>query len=374
MAAMTTAITDIHDYTSCGKVGKIPVRNLWLLMLYASDLFRQIEHGKFAIEDRPDDIPDLIAELLAHEVERRLMRNLSFGYQSSEARLGRIRGHIDLLATERHQLLARGLIACKFDDFTVNTPRNRFVRAALDVIAYIVRNPELRHRCRILSNKFEYLGVSGEKPNRMEVSTDRFSRHDKDDQLMVTAAKLAFNLVLPTEISGDQSLAIPEREITWVRRLYEKAIGGFYDVVLSPKGWRVATGRCLQWSITGKTPGIDKILPSMRTDIILDNHSRGKRIVIDTKFTSLLINGWYRDETIRNGYMYQIYAYLRSQENTSDPLAEHATGLLIHPSVGETIDETVVIQGHPIRFTTVDLSASTKIIRSQLIQLIEDNF
>ena len=125
-----------------GHIGSIPVRNLWLLMLYASELFREVRRGdKVAVEDNPDDIPDLVAEILARLVERRLMRNLTFGYRPQKAVLGRVRGRIDLLQTERHQLLSRGMIACRFDNLTVNTPRNRFVRAALDSIAHFVHRP-----------------------------------------------------------------------------------------------------------------------------------------------------------------------------------------------------------------------------------------
>ena len=31
-------------------------------MLYASELFRQLDRGKIAVEENPDDIPDLVAE------------------------------------------------------------------------------------------------------------------------------------------------------------------------------------------------------------------------------------------------------------------------------------------------------------------------
>ena len=92
-----------------GYIGRIPVRNLWLLMLYASDLFRQLDaSGDRSFEDNPDDLPDLVAEILTHEVERRLRRNLSYGYQYRHEVLGRVRGRIDLLQTEAHQLLQRG--------------------------------------------------------------------------------------------------------------------------------------------------------------------------------------------------------------------------------------------------------------------------
>jgi 5-methylcytosine-specific restriction enzyme subunit McrC len=109
----------------------------------------------------------------------------------------------------------------------------------------------------------------------------------------------------------------------------------------------------------------------MKTDVVLDHVASGNRIVIDTKFTSIVTKGWYRDETLRSGYIFQIYSYLRSQVGRGDSIADHAAGLLLHPSVGEMVDETVVIQGHSIRFATVDLSSSTAEIRSQLLRVCE---
>ena len=146
-------------------------------------------------------------------------------------------------------------------------------------------------------------------------------------------------------------------------------MGGFYEVVLQPQGWRVQRGSILGWQIEVKTSGIDKILPSMRTDVVLDQASTGRRIVIDTKFTSIVTSGWYREETLRSGYIYQIYAYLRSQVGRGDPFADCASGLLLHPAIGDVVDETVVIQGHHIRFSTVDLTASVSEIRGQLLRL-----
>jgi 5-methylcytosine-specific restriction enzyme subunit McrC len=179
-------------------------------------------------------------------------------------------------------------------------------------------------------------------------------------------------LALPTEEAGAKHLPLLDREITWIRKLYEKGVAGFYDVVLSGQGWRVDAGKTIGWLIDGKSPGIDKILPSMRTDIVLDHPKTGRRIVIDTKFNSVVTRGWYREETLRSGYVYQIYAYLRSQEGSGDPLADRASGLLLHPSIGGMVNESVVIQGHEIRFAAVDLSASAMEIRTQLLQVLDD--
>ena len=109
----------------------------------------------------------------------------------------------------------------------------------------------------------------------------------------------------------------------------------------------------------------------MKTDVILEHGASNRRIVIDTKFTSILTSGWYRDETLRSGYLFQIYTYLRSQAGRGDPIADRAEGLLLHPSVGGNVDETAVIQGHPIRFATVDLAASSATIRQQLLNIVK---
>lgn len=354
-----------------GFVGRIPVRNLWLLMLYASDLFQTRGIGKVGLEDSPDELPDLVARTLIDAVEIRQRRHLSLGYRLREATINRVRGHINVLTTERHQLLDRGMVACRFDELTIDTPRNRFVRAALESISRIVQRPDIAHRCRSLAGAMKVQGVSGEPPTRAQMSTDRFGRHDADDRFMVAAAKLAFDLTLPTEASGANVLALPDREATWVRHLFERAVGGFYNVVLSPQGWQVRCNGKIGWQISQKTAGIDSILPSMRTDVVIDHPIKGRRIVIDTKFTSIVTNGWHREKTLRSGYIYQIYAYLRSQVGRNDKLADGACGLLLHPAIGQNVDETVIIQGHPIRFATVDLTAKSADIRAQLLQLCE---
>lgn len=164
----------------------------------------------------------------------------------------------------------------------------------------------------------------------------------------------------------------PEREdLPWLRKLFEKGVAGFYETTLSNQGYKVTAGKRINWPVSDSSPEIDRILPSMKTDIMIDNIDLEQRIVIDTKFNAVLTSGWYRNETLRSGYIYQMYAYLRSQEDSTDSLDKYATGLFIHPSVGEDINEYVVIQNHKIQFATVNLAASAKELRRQLLGLIK---
>ena len=354
-----------------GTINSIPVRNIWLLMLYASDLFRQINNiDQVSAEENPDQIPDLIAEILCHHVQYRVKRNLSYGYQSRQDILNRVRGRIAILETERRQLTSRGKIACRFDELIVDTDRNRFVRNALEKISRIVQADSLAQKSRSLAVNLKRMGVTGDYSRVNQGAINSFGRHDLIDKPMVSAAQLAFNLALPTENSGSKHLTSPDKENDWVRKLYEKGIAGFYDVMLSDHGWLVQAGKTIDWIIESKSSGIDKILPSMRTDIILDQPVKNRRIVIDTKFNSVVVPGWHRDRTLRSSYIYQIYSYLRSQEDDTDPLSQNSAGLLLHPSMGEMVNEFVTIQGHEIRFATVDLGGQAHQIRSQLLEVI----
>jgi 5-methylcytosine-specific restriction enzyme subunit McrC len=354
---------------SRGRSGKIPVRNLWLLLLYASDLARFADRFDAEVEESPD-LPDLIARLLCFAVERRFRRNLSRGYRRAEAVLSRVRGRIDLLRTMSHELLRRGKVACRFEEHTIDTPRNRLVRSALDAFASMLSLADLTHRCRSLAGDLGRLGVGGVRPSRAEMISDQIGRHDAEDALMVTLARLAFDLVLPTEDAGAHQLTRAERDEVMVRKLFEKAIGNFFAVELADDdNWRVSQGRRLHWPLENASPGIETILPGMQTDIILENLNECRRIVIDTKFTEILTSTTHRERVLKSGYLYQVYAYLRSQEGEESGLADNAEGWLLHPAVGAGVDETIRVQGHDIRFVTIDLMLPSRELLEALRRL-----
>jgi 5-methylcytosine-specific restriction enzyme subunit McrC len=339
-------------------------------MLYASDLGPAANPAKLATEDLPEHIPDLVAEVLARAVEQRQRRQLSTAFLPRQAVLSRVRGRIDHLTTERHHLLAKGQVACRFEELGVDSPRNRYVRTALDTIARLVLHQPLAHRCRTLAACLRQQGVVGEAPGRSQISTERFGRHDAADQPMLAAARLAMDLLLPAEEAGTHALLDPKRCVHWLRTLYEKAIGGFYRLHLDPINWLVSTGKPLSWPIEHPSAGIGAVFPSMRTDIVLDRRDQPQRLVIDTKFTNVFGKGWYRELTLKTGYIYQLYAYLRSQEGRGDPWADHASGMLLHPAINTEVDESVLIQGHRMRFATVDLAGEHAAIKQRLLGLV----
>lgn len=347
----------------------IPVNNLWLLMLYASE-FRYLIEEYGGTESIDEDVASLVADVLCSQVETRLKRNLTFGYKHSTRDLNRVRGRINVLETYSKQLLQKGKVNCTFEELSVDTPRNRYICAALKRIASLVGNKSLKLRCLKLAQSMVERGISPVFDVSYHPKRERFGRHELTDRKVLTTAELAFNLALINESVTNGHFASPDKQAEWVRKLFEKAVGGFYDLKLD-KSWSVKSGKRLNWQIDNASELIEQLMPSMQLDILLENEVLHKRIIIDTKFTPITkVNKLHDNETFKSDYIYQLYTYLRTQEAESDPLSLTSDGMLLHPSVGVTFDEHVSIQGHKLRFCTVDLSLSSLEIEEQLIALI----
>lgn len=349
---------------------KIPVRNLWLLMFYASRLFAtNVAIRGAGVEKRPDDLPDLVAEILANAVERRLQRNLTRSYVPRQERLTRVRGRIDVLETASNQLLSQGRIACRFTSLEVDTPRNRLLCAALTSGAAIVRNPALAHRCRKLAGLMHQAGVTPVLVHRADIDSITLSRNDVIDADAVNAARLLLRMNIPSEEVGTRHRMTPSRDPVEIRRLYEAAVRGFYRVTLQPP-WRVHRSETRHvWPVDDHSPNIIQVLPVMRTDIIIESADR--RIIVETKFADALKPNQYDTPKLDRGHIFQIYAYVQSQSGR-DALAAAAEGVLLYPVVKGELDEFVIISGHRYRFMTVDLTKSAMAIRERLLVVVND--
>lgn len=159
-----TDLAERDDTQARAAVSRIPLRNIWLLMLYASSLFRHHGRSMVAAENNPEEIPALVARILLHEVEQRLLRHLSMGYQTRRATLNRVRGRIDVLRTTSRQLLERAQVACQFQEMTLDTPRNRYVRSALEHLVPLLSNGPLAAQCRAMAINLRRRGIEGVCP------------------------------------------------------------------------------------------------------------------------------------------------------------------------------------------------------------------
>lgn len=362
-------MTSVEDGTAWSNA-KIPIRNVWLLQLYASALYTDdVRNSRWSsVEDQPDDIPDMLAELLAHEAERRMRRRASVAFKVEHAQLSRVRGKIRVLETESRQLLKRGLVACRFDSLSADTFHNRLVLAALQKAATRTTRASVAGRCRSVASILLAAGVVGIRPTTTELATETQGRNNQDDRATIAAANLVFDLAIPTESTGSNWLVEPGRGVG-LRKLFEQAVRGFFQVALKTP-WTVGLRQHrFAWPVSDASDGALRLMPIMETDTVLENPSTGRRIIIETKFTDGVALGRFENETFKSAHLYQLYAYLMTQTD-SDSMAAAAEGILLYPTVKERIDEHFTIQGHLVRVLSIDLAAETTEIREQLLRII----
>lgn len=347
---------------------QIPVRSLWLLLIYASDMLRALrtdEREALLAGSRDADLLDAIAEVLVGEVERRLRHNLTLSYRTRADDLTRVRGRIDHLRTSSARLMDRGQVACRFDELTADTVRNQYVCRSLRSASRTVASRSLGSRCRTAAFRMERLGVSDRAPTRSEMSRDRLSHHDAADRRMVDSAKLIQDMALPVHSAGDRILPVIADDDNRLRKLFENAVHGFFSYSLDSKAWSVSSPT-LKWRAAGDPDSL-ALLQRMETDSVLEHRATGRRIIVESKFTNAVHLNRSNTLKVNRDYMFQLYAYLMSQSGAGELVADNAEGVLLFALTdGQTpVESEVEIQLHRLRVISVDLSGSPAEIRDQ---------
>lgn len=347
----------------------IPFRSLWTLLVYAADLATFRDRFDTDLDDNPE-LPEVLGRFLVEVTERRLRRNLSRSYRDCRDDVAKVRGRIDWFETSTRLLLQRGLVACRYQELSVDNPRNRLVLMALERIAACVAQTRLRSDSKRLARTLNLLGVRPVMPTSQELRGDPVPSHQSDDVLVAAVARLVIDLVLPSESAGHirSSRLARDEQLLW--RIFEKGVAGFYRQRFHRKdGWTVFPQRRMDWQTADVSQSGLRFLPNMHPDLTLE-HRSGRRIVLDTKFTSILTKNRFGKDVFKSANLYQLYSYLRSQVGIHVN-ADQAEGVLLYPSIDCDVDEYVEIQGHRIRFLTVNLASSSDAIFQRLSNIIK---
>jgi 5-methylcytosine-specific restriction enzyme subunit McrC len=151
-----------------------------------------------------------------------------------------------------------------------------------------------------------------------------------------------------------------------LRRIFERFVACFLKRNLSPIGWQVKAQKYLHWPVDYRTEGIREHLPNMQVDVLLTSPTHDRQIILDTKFTDILGHGKNGRTIFKSAHLYQLYAYLRTQETTLPSCRE---GLLLYPAIGHEFRESVRLQGILLRLETVDLAQPWPAIERALLAL-----
>lgn len=350
-------------------ISAIPVRNAWYLLLYAWDMAAWHGRHRAAVEDSPS-LLGLLARVLADATQALFRRNLARTFHPHRQTLRGIRGRIDFAESLKRLDFESGRAHCRFSELSVDTLRNRILRATLDRLAH---DPRVDHadpaKAAELRSALVSLIRSMEGARLTPITGSMFSqlqlgRNDLDYVLPMTICELVYRLELPVEDAGDHALVALMRDEIRFSQLFERFVRNFWRTHVA--GYSVASEH-LEWFDELGSP----LVPSMRTDITLSGQAAPhRRIVVDTKFyKSALSPGAFGKPTFHSENLYQVYTYLRTQEHLSDA-HRFAEGLLLYPTTDGDLDEAMKVQNHVIRVATVDLAQPWSEVHVRLLALV----
>jgi 5-methylcytosine-specific restriction enzyme subunit McrC len=313
----------------------------------------------------------LLAKVLADCTHELLRHQLGRAFLEQHQELRGIRGKIDFSSSLKRMSFEAGRAVCRYPELSIDTLRNRILRSTLarllrdDRIAYgasleqaAVLRHELRQAVRLMD------GVALITVQSSDFSRLQLGRNDVLYQLPMTICALVHRLEIPSEANGDHTLTALLRDERVFSQVFERFVRNFYRYHLTDCDVRSEE---LQWHDELGSP----FVPVMRTDTTIETKTvPRRRAVIDTKYYPAHLGSRFEGSgKFLSNNLYQIYAYLRTQEDRSDH-HRGAEGVLLYPSAsGTSFDEAMQVQGHRIRIKTLDLSADWPDIETDLLGL-----
>lgn len=346
----------------------IPIRNVWHMLLYVWGHFRHAKQWRSEVESAPS-LDGLLASVLAKLLEQRLRIGLGREYVEVNRRLRGIRGRVDFNRSLLDRTFERGEAHCRYDSFEVDSPRNRIIKSML---ARLVREGRfgpngdesklLKHRLRRLVRDLE--GIAQVVVEMDVIRRVKLGRNDGDYQLMLAICEYLLENSMPTEHAGRRSSTKLDRDELTLFKIFEQFVAAFYKHHLTD--WEVSRQSGVNWPVDSVVQRLPKMIP----DLVLSCPDEPRIIVLDTKFTAgSLRTGLGGKSTYDSSHLYQLYAYLRTQEAKSAAHRE-ATGVLLYPGIYAELSDRFVVQGHEIGIQTVDLAGDWVGVERRLLDIV----
>jgi 5-methylcytosine-specific restriction enzyme subunit McrC len=365
---MEIAILEPEEKTIHHSKFGIPYQNLWYMLLYAWNEPPKFR-GEIAEEiEKAPSLDALLCLVLIKLVQQRFRIGLGRNYIDEQNIIRGIRGKIDFGESLKRNLFNRGRAYCEYQTFSVNVLKNQIIRTTLMRMIRLGQfgsdlsfEKEVKQKLRMLSrvmDGIDFIELSPDLIHRLPLG-----RNDRDYRIMLAICELLLFRYMPSDTEGEKSLLEIEREKLRMFNVFERFVANFYKFKL--QGWEVVSQKVLNWH---EMPS-NNYMPNMQPDLFLRNKENKRIIIVDTKFTSQTSKSVWK-ETYHSSHLYQIYAYLKSQEHLSENYVR-AEGILLYPASGTTKhSDSMELQNHKIRIEYVDLTMGWEDIENQLKELI----
>lgn len=342
---------------------EIPIQNLYYLLCYAWDRLEQRDLVSISDLDFHEQI-DLLALVLATGTARLLRLGLDKGYIAVNEESSTIRGRIDFNTSTKRFLFHKARAQCWYDELQADVLHNRVLKSTLVYLAKVDRlDDSLRKRLIHLAARMGGVGV---EPLTSQVFS-RIQLHSNSGlyAFLIQVCDLAYHATLVDEKSGEVRFRDFLRDESRMAKLFESFLLNFYSQ--EAPAYTVKSER-IYWQAMAVAGDDDlAFLPSMLTDVSL--RCPGRTIIMDAKYYKGTLQEHHGHQSVNSANLYQLFAYLKNLEANEGQDAQ-AEGILVYPTVNQSVDVSYNIQGHKVRVFTVDLMRNWKDIEDQLLSLV----
>lgn len=345
---------------------QIPIRNIYFLLCYA---WNRLEEGEITDVSGLDstELADLFATVLISGVRHLLRRGLGRDYERFEEDLASLRGRVMVGESGRRMMMVHGKAHCEFDETTINTWPNRVIKATMRHLAGV---PTLDKdlRAQLLGLCRELQGVDPIPLTRLAFRSIQLHSNARFYRFLISICELVVSSWLVDEPTGAYRFRDFLRDEKRMARVFESFV---FNLVQLERSWLDIRKERIPWATTKHGDGALDYLPTMETDISVRSSSR--TLIIDTKYYQEALTSYYEAERIRSGNLYQIFAYLKNLEARGGQDAT-AAGMLLYPTVDQSLRLDYEILGHNIYVCTLNLNQDWQNIMKELLLLVDEAF
>jgi 5-methylcytosine-specific restriction enzyme subunit McrC len=267
------------------------------------------------------DLLHILARLYIVELMKTLNRGMYREYQGKAENISTLKGRLLVSDHIRHNVKRSANAFCEFDELTPNIFLNQVLKAALNIVFRHVQHSPLKIS---LMNGLTML----------EDVEDCFIPKEKLEQILLNrqnkhyekTLQLAKAIVQSTSMSSQQHQQIAFSFLFKMNDLFETYIGEVLKRMLVSTPYEVKLQHTAKKLLQNAYTGRDNIL--LKPDFVIETKEQEAKIIIDTKWKSVIVNG---KRNYKQSDIYQMYAYITTYKS-----AERC--ILLYPQTQEESD------------------------------------
>ena len=255
-----------------------------------------------ALDTQRYDLLEIATQLFATKLAAQVHRGLSRRYVNYREDLRLLRGKLNVARQLTHLTVRPDILACSFDNLSVDTPLNRIFKAVILRLSSNTKSIKNYRLLRELETRFDKVSDAADPHSLLKLV--HFDRTNATYRNLFNLARVFLDDMWQSTKSGPTqgfSLLFPMND------LFEKYIGNSLKRVLRPQGKKVF----LQQQKHSALIQEEKSLFGLRPDAVI--RSQQNTIILDTKWKRLEPNADQMGISISD--IYQILVYAQAYES-----------------------------------------------------------